>query len=153
MSREQMLYQIYYSYRLHALFGVLTGRIDRTLSFLLLLFGSSVMGNIGYPVIIGFSIAAITAIKMAFTFETTSESARKQAMLYLNLMTSQALTMPLDDLASEIKSIQKNDLSVWHSLVNPSELRTRITLGEPSDIRLSKWEKFLAFLAGDLPTL
>ncbi|CAM8443094.1 hypothetical protein [Morganella morganii] len=151
MNRAQLLYQIYYSYRLHTMFSVLLGRIDKTLSFLLLLLGSSVIGNIGNHVFIGICIAIITSIRMAFSFEKASESARKQAMSYLNLYTSKVLTIPEDQLIEKLMSIQASDSNVWISLVSAAEIRTRLTFDEPIETTLSFWEKFMAFLSGDLP--
>lgn len=153
MNRAQLLYQIYYSYRLHTMFSVLLGRIDKTLSFLLLLLGSSVIGNLGNHVFIGICIAVITSIRMAFSFEKASESARKQAVSYLNLYTSKALTSPEDQLTDELMNIQACDSNVWISLVNAAEIRTQLTFGEPIKAKLSCWEKFMAFLSGDLPKI
>lgn len=153
MNRAQLLYQIYYSYRLHSMFSVLLGRIDKILSFLLLLLGSSVIGNLGNQVFIGISIAVITSIRMAFSFEKASESARKQAINYLNLYTSKALTLPEKQLTEELMNTQVSDSNVWISIVNAAEIRTRLTFGEPIEVKLSFWEKFMSFISGDLPKL
>ncbi|USS95161.1 hypothetical protein M5J15_11110 [Serratia symbiotica] len=87
MNREDMLYQTLYSYRLKKMFSTLKGRIDKGLSFLLILLGSSVIAGFGYPVSIGFAIAGITSIKIAFHFETASEYSQKQAASYLKPIT------------------------------------------------------------------
>ncbi|CAG9424526.1 hypothetical protein NVI2019_NGLDDFDA_02392 [Providencia alcalifaciens] len=150
MNRAQLLYQIYYSYRLHTMFSVLLGRIDKLLSCLLLLLGSSVIGSLGNQVFIGICIAVITSIRMAFSFEKASESARKQAINYLNLYMSKA---PDEQLTEELISTQVSDSNVWISLVNAAEIRTQLTFGEPIEVKLSSWEKFMAFISGDLPKL
>ncbi|NGE23513.1 hypothetical protein G5637_33275, partial [Klebsiella pneumoniae] len=127
--------------------------IDKTLSFLLLLLGSYVIGNLGNHVFIGISIAIITSIRMALSFEKASESARKQAISYLNLYTSKAQTSPEDQLTDELMCIQAGDSNVWISLVSAAEIRTRLTFDEPIETTLSFWEKFMAFLSGDLPKI
>ncbi|WGM13596.1 hypothetical protein QE197_24415 (plasmid) [Arsenophonus nasoniae] len=148
MNREQLLYQIYYSYQLNSMFSVLLGRIDKFLSFLLILLSSSVIGNLGNQIFVGVCIAVITAVRMAFSFEKTAESARKQAVNYLNLYTSQALTAPESQLTEDLMYIQKEDPNIWLSLSNVADLRTRQILGEPVKNELSNWEKLTAFLSG-----
>ncbi|CAK8741645.1 hypothetical protein SODG_004962 [Sodalis praecaptivus] len=54
MSRENTVYAIYYSYVLHRIFSVITGRIDKVLTFCLLLLGSSVMASIGNPLLLAY---------------------------------------------------------------------------------------------------
>ncbi|WP_350305566.1 hypothetical protein [Photorhabdus viridis] len=147
MSRDNLLYQIYYSYQLHMMFSVLLGRIDKTLSFFLLLLGSSVIGNLGNQVIIGIAIAAITALRMAFSFEKTAESARKQSIRYLNLFTTQTFITSDQELSNQVSNIQNDDLSVWGSLSHPVDIITRKHLGEPVDIKLTRWEKFMSCIA------
>ncbi|MCT8350090.1 hypothetical protein LGZ99_23570 [Photorhabdus temperata] len=147
MSRENLLYLIYYSYQLHMMFSVLLGRIDKVLSFFLLLLGSSVIGNLGNQVIIGIAIAAITALRMAFSFEKTAESARKQSIRYLNLYTIHALTAPEQELANYVSDMQNDDHIVWSPLVNPADIITRKHLGEPVDIKLTRWERFMSCIA------
>lgn len=85
---------------------------------------------------------------MAFSFEKTAESARKQAVDYLNLYTSQSLTTPESQLTKELMCIQKEDPNIWHSLGNVADLRTRQILGEPVETELTRWEKLTAFLSG-----
>ncbi|HHR6380618.1 TPA: hypothetical protein ACS772_000293 [Providencia alcalifaciens] len=99
---------------------------------------------------IGICIAVITSIRMAFSFEKASESARKQAINYLNLYMSKA---PDEQLTKELISTQVSDSNVWISLVNAAEIRTQLTFGEPIEVKLSSWEKFMAFISGDLPKL
>ncbi len=50
MNREELLYQILYSHNLEKLYGTLTGRIDKILSFCLLLLGSAVVASTGHTV-------------------------------------------------------------------------------------------------------
>lgn len=153
MSREEILDRILYSHHFERLFCSLTGRIDKLLSFGLLLLGSSVISRSGNPLWVGLAIASITALQMAYQFGKSSEHARKQAKLYQSLYTErEALTDK--DLLSELKKIEDSDLSPWMVLSRPAILRTRIQQGifpdeyEPS---LTRMEKITAWFAGDLP--
>lgn len=80
-----MLYQTLYSCRFEKMFSTLTGRIDKGLSFLLILLGLSIIAGFGYPVAIGLDIARITSIKIEFHFEAASEHLQKQVAGCLKL--------------------------------------------------------------------
>lgn len=148
MSREDMLYQILYSHRLEKMFSTLTGRIDKGLSFLLILLGSSVIAGFGYPVGVGLAIAGISAFKMAFHFEAAAEHSRKQAASYLNLFNSQHLMDDDSDLLGAITRIQDDDHSPWAILIYPAMIATQIELGKTPSSKLSLTEKLFARASG-----
>jgi hypothetical protein len=129
------------------MFSILLGRIDKTLSFILLLLGSSVIGNLGNQVIIGVAIAAITALRMAFSFEKTAELAKKQSIRYLNLFTTQAFIASDQELSNQVSNIQNDDLSIWGSLSQPVDMITRKHLGETVDIKLTYWERLMSCIS------
>lgn len=148
MSREDMLYQILYSHRLEKMFSTLTGRIDKGLSFLLILLGSSVIAGFGYPVVVGLAIAGISAIKMAFHFEAAAEHSRKQAASYLNLFNSQHLIESDSNLLGAITKIQDDDHAPWAILTYPAMIATQIELGRTPSSKLSLTEKLFAKASG-----
>lgn len=145
MSRDESLYQIYYSYLLHRSFAILTGRIDKFMTFLLLLLGSSVMASIGNSVLIGFLIAAIAAMQNAFKPSSSSEASRIQAARYLNLYTENE-DLNRDELKDQKLSIQEDDLHPWLSVENIAEYRADIFLKNESSIVLNKFEKLIGFI-------
>ena len=146
MDRAQTLYTLYYSYRLLTMFSVILGRFDKFLSCMLLLLGSSVIGRVGNPLYIGLMIALITAFRMAYNYEATSESARKQASRYINLYTRNK-KFDDDSLTDELTLIQKDDPNPWSGLMNPANLQTNYHLTLDDSLKLGKWEKFLLFFA------
>ncbi|ELQ9307932.1 hypothetical protein R3D73_000844 [Serratia marcescens] len=148
MSREDMLYQILYSHRLEKMFSTLTGRIDKGLSFLLILLGSSVIAGFGYPVVVGLAIAGISAFKMAFHFEAAAEHSRKQAASYLNLFNTQHLMEDDSDLLGAITKVQDDDHAPWAILTYPAMIATQIELGRTPSSKLSLTEKLFARASG-----
>ncbi|CRL44572.1 hypothetical protein SGGMMB4_01740 [Sodalis glossinidius str. 'morsitans'] len=144
MSRENTIYAIYYSYVLHRIFSVITGRIDKVLTFCLLLLGSSVMASIGNPLFTGLCIATIAAVQNAFKFGAECESSRVQALRYVSLYTN---VEDYDDkeLLSQHSSIQKHDSTVWSSLETIAEYRTDMVLKGDSNIKMTTLEKALGF--------
>lgn len=148
MSREDMLYQVLYSHRLEKMFSTLTGRIDKSLSFLLILLGSSVIAGFGYPILIGLAIAGISAFKMAFHFEATAEHSRKQAASYLKLFNTHHLIESESDLLGAITKIQNDDHAPWAILTYPATVATQIELGKELSVKLTLTEKLFARASG-----
>ncbi|NIG74055.1 hypothetical protein F3J34_10655 [Klebsiella sp. Ap-873] len=148
MSRDEILYQIYYSYRLEKMFSSITGRLDKGLSFLLIILGSSVVGGFGYPVFIGLLIAGISAFKMAFHFEAASEHSKKQAAAYLKLYNTQHLIESDNDLLNSVTAIQDNDHAPWSILNYPAMVSTQIETGREQTSKLTPTEKIIAFICG-----
>ncbi|MGH1472825.1 hypothetical protein [Yersinia proxima] len=148
MSREDMLYQIMYSHYLEKMFSIFTGRLDKTLSFALILLGSSVMANFDHTIIIGLAIAVISAVKMAFTFEATAEHSRKQAAMYLKLFNIQHQIASDEELLKEIQNIQDGDYSPWLVFTYPAMLRAKTDLGISNEIKLTRIEKLIARVSG-----
>lgn len=148
MSREDMLYQILYSHHLEKMFSVINGRIDKCLSFLLFLLGSSVIAGLGYPVMIGLLIAGISAIKMAFHFEAAAEHSRKQAAAYLRLYTTQNQFITDTELQNAIADAQDGDHLPWPALNHPAMITTQIELGISPTAKLTAIEKCFALCSG-----
>ena len=145
MTRQDSLYQIYYSYLLHRSFATLTGRIDKFITFLLLLLGSSVMASMGNSMLIGLLIAGIAAIQNAFKPSSSSEACKVQASRYLNLYTEHEVLN--NDEVTELKlSIQKDDQHPWLSVERIAEYRADTDLKNKSLIVLSKFEKLISLI-------
>ncbi|EAC1133926.1 hypothetical protein DU258_21115 [Salmonella enterica subsp. enterica] len=148
MNREELLYQILYSHNLEKLYGTLTGRIDKILSFCLLLLGSAVVASIGHPVATGLFIAGITALRMAFRFEAASEHARRQSGAWLKLFNTQHQTLSDDDLLCAVTSLQEADSAVWSVLIRPAMILTQSEQGKTQREKLTPAERLFAFFSG-----
>ncbi|HAT1511891.1 TPA: hypothetical protein I8W54_000160 [Morganella morganii] len=148
MTREQLLQQIYFSYKLNSIVSVTFNRIDKILSFLLLLLGSSVIGSLGNNIFLGLCIATITAVRMAWPLEKTAENARKQSVAYLNLYTVQATFDSDEKLTNALTLIQKDDLIPWWSLYRIAEISYQDDFGIDHEFTLSTLEKSIAFFSG-----
>ncbi|WP_448512342.1 hypothetical protein [Photorhabdus laumondii] len=152
MSREDLLYQIYYSYCIEKMLSVITDKINWTSSFILILLGSTI-AIIGayYTVFAGLLITAIATMKIMFSFEVISERANKQAARYLMLYNTSHLIISDEELLNRLVDIQDDDNRPWTSLVYPAMLQASQVLGRPTDIQLTRYEKLMAFLAGSVP--
>ncbi|MDV2871356.1 hypothetical protein [Phytobacter diazotrophicus] len=142
MSREETIFAIYYSHELQRITSVVTGRIDKVLTFALLLLGSSVMASVGNSVFIGFCVAIIAALQNTFKLGAKSESSRSRSQQYLNLYTASE-TMSFEVLLTQFMGLQENDITTWLSLENIAEYRSERTLKGSSSIKLSSFEKVI----------
>lgn len=145
MSREETVFAIYYSHELQRVISVATGRIDKVLTFSLLLLGSSVMASAGNPVFIGFCVAVIAALQNAFKFGAESKASRSRSQLYLNLFTASE-NLTTEELSTQFIEIQKNDANAWSSMENIAEYRSEQTLKGASSIELTIFERFVSAL-------
>lgn len=146
MNREEMLYQIYFSYCVELKFSRIMSRIDKSLSFALILLGSSVIGRAGDPFWIGLSVAAISAIKMAFHFEASASQAKKHANAYLKLYNLSENEPSDSSLQNKIVALQEGDSDVWSVLITPAGCATRSALGKPKTTKLNFKEKLFDLL-------
>ncbi len=148
MSREDMIYQILYSHRLEKIFSTITGRIDKGLSCLLIILGSSVVAGFSYPAVTGLLIAGISAAKMSFHFEAAAEHSRKQAANYLKLFNTQHLIETDADLLEAITKIQDDDHTPWAVLNYPAMIATQIEMGRTPTSKLTFAEWLCAQASG-----
>lgn len=154
MNRNSLIEQILFSHYFEKMFSVLTDRIDKFLSLMLLLLGSSAMADITNPVIVGMLVAAISALQLIYQFGKSSEHSKKQAAAYQKLF-SVADTIDSDDeLRERLLAIEEDDQSPWRILENPAIIRSGIKLGlriDEINSSMNRFEKAVAWLAGDLP--
>ncbi|AVI89760.1 TPA: hypothetical protein ACN68R_000887 [Klebsiella pneumoniae] len=151
MSRHDLIFDIHYSYYLEKMFATLTGRIDRFMTFLIILSGCGVFVSITGYVWFGAFIAALSVSQVVYQFSRSSGIATEQARLYLELITDEP-SLTHEELLARFKHLQNADSKPWGCLELPAQKRATIVLGFPDTYReLSKQERIAAWLAGDLP--
>ncbi|CDL80097.1 hypothetical protein [Xenorhabdus cabanillasii] len=133
MSRDQILERILYSHYLEQVYSTATGRVDKFISVLMFIFGSTIVFN-GNPYVFGFLIVALTAIQTNFQFALKSGLAKKKAADYLKLHT---LESKYDDqaLMDKLLELEGSDEILWSSLQNIAVLKTQIKLEVQPDLQ------------------
>lgn len=151
MSRQDLIFDINYSYYLEKMFSTLTGRIDRIMTFLIILSGCGVFVSITGYVWFGAFIAALSISQVVYQFSRSSGVATEQARIYLELITDEE-SLTDEELQARFKQLQSVDSKAWGCLELPAHKRTAIALERPDTTReLASLEKLAAWLAGDLP--
>lgn len=151
MTRHEVIFDLTYSYRLEKMYSVLTGRIDRAITFIIIVAGCSVFASLYHLAWFGALIAGLSICQVVYQFGRYSGISEEQAKKYL-LLKSEAHELNDVELIHRFKALQNLDSSPWGVLCNAAHKRACYMLGfDDSIAKLTALEKAFAWLAGDLP--
>lgn len=151
MNRDDIIFDIHYSHYLEKMFATFTGRIDRIITFIIILSGCGVFVSVTGYFIVGALIAALSICQVVFQFSRASGIAAEHARKYLALITDEP-ELTNEELLSRFKLLQDSDSEPWGSLKPAAHKRASIVLGRTDNSRaLTRKEAFFARLGGDLP--
>ncbi|WP_416778172.1 hypothetical protein ACNFJN_08260 [Xenorhabdus budapestensis] len=151
MSRNDIIFDINYSFYLENLFGTLMGRIDKFISITLIVLGGSVFSHFGNVFIFGFLVAVISAAQFIYQPGRASGISDEQAKKYRQLITIEP-TLADEELTRRFSEIQSLDSKPWSVLQSAAYKRASIKLGlEDKTAALTRPESIWAWIAGDLP--
>lgn len=151
MNRDDIIFDIHYSHYLEKMFATLTGRIDRIITFIIILSGCGVFVSMTGYFIVGALIAALSICQVVFQFSRASGIAEEHARKYLSLITDEP-ELTKEDLLARFKLLQDTDSNPWGSLQAAAHKRASIALGRTDNSRaLTRKESIMSWLAGDLP--
>ena len=143
-------FDIRYSFHLENMHATLCSRIDRVLAFSQLVLGSSVFANVEHAAIIGALMAVLAALSFVYQFGASAMKAGIQAKNYKAMLYSDENE---DELKARFIACQDNDSDAFGVLRNAAHIRASIACEIADSYRLSSFEKFAAWLAGDLPVI
>ena len=143
-------FDIRYSFHLETMHATLCNRIDRMLTFSQLVLGSSVFANVEHAAIIGALMAVLAALSFVYQFGASAMKAGIQAKNYKAMLYSDDSE---DELKARFVACQDNDSDAFGVLRNAAHIRASIACEIADSYRLSSFEKFAAWLAGDLPVI
>nr|WP_154927770.1 hypothetical protein [Pantoea agglomerans] len=152
MKRYELEYSMYYSYYLEKMYATLTGRIDKGISFLLLLSGSAVFASFGSNVFFGFFVAFLTCLSLIYEFGKKSSAALEHSKAYHELIIIKD-TLSEDELLSRFKAINKNDNPVWNCLSVAARKRAILAIHGKNEevVYYTPLQYIMSWLAGDKP--
>lgn len=153
MSSQDPIFTITYSYYLNEMQSVFFDRIDKFISFLLIVLGSSVMASGFNLFITGLFIASLSAFQFIYQPGKASYLANSRAKQYLSLKyNAESQKLEDDEIDKKLSDLLQNDIPTLGTLCNPAFKRASIQLDLNDDTELSKFESFISWIAGDLPT-
>ncbi|EKN6210047.1 MULTISPECIES: hypothetical protein [Yersinia] len=153
MTRNDLEYNIYYSHYLEKMFSVITGRIDKFISFSLLMSGSAVFASFGSNVFFGFLVALLSSIALIYEFGKKSSASLEQSKSYHSLIIN-IPELSDDQLRQKFSDINSKDGTIWNCLSVAARKRTMQALyGEiDKNTRYTKFQYLMSWLAGDAPS-
>ncbi|HII2830743.1 TPA: hypothetical protein ACY0A3_004765, partial [Escherichia coli] len=106
---------------------VATGRLDKLLSVVSIILGSSVIGGF-IPEISGVFIVVIATVQTIYGFGQKSGNAMRKSAEYLQLF-DDAEKYSDSELKMQLKILEKTDDHIWSSLKDIAILKTQIKIG------------------------
>lgn len=149
MTRDEIAFSISYSIRLEKMQSTFLARIDRASNFCQLLLGIAVIAT-NLPILTGILVSTLAAFSFVYQPAIKSIEARAQKQKYEKLQGIFA-TLTDKELTAQFGEIQATDSLVIGSLMHPAHFSEYIRLGKNPDYELTRFEKLVAFIAGDLP--
>ncbi|MFS1539307.1 MAG: hypothetical protein ACL7BU_12210 [Candidatus Phlomobacter fragariae] len=151
MNRQDMIFDINYSYYLETMFSTFTGRIDKLIAIILFILGGSVFTPFSNLFLFGSLVSLLSAIQYFYAFSKHSCYSNAQAKKYLTLIRN-APQLSDAELHQKINELEKADTKPYGIFANAAYKRARIRLGlNNENSKLTFIESLFAFFAGDLP--
>ncbi|EKZ6149710.1 hypothetical protein EGH67_05915 [Klebsiella aerogenes] len=151
MCRDDVIFDLHYSYFLENMFSTLMGRMDKTMSLFLIVLGGTAFAPFSNAFVFGVSVATLSAAQFIFQPGKQEGISSEHAKKYLQLI---SISDSLDDeiLLNRFNELQSLDSRPWGVLKNAAQRRATIALGL-HDIQpeLTRWESLWSWFAGDLP--
>ncbi|MFP3014482.1 MAG: hypothetical protein ACEY29_02370 [Arsenophonus sp.] len=147
---EHVKFKVNYSMYLAEMTEIFNRRINQFLTFLQILLGASVFGNIQYGWLLGFFISSISAIQLTIKFGEIAGNSKSQVRIY-RMLANELCKLSEDQINSKINEIEKNNSRTLISLYKLAKKRTSIALygiDKEDDNTLTRWEQIVYFISG-----
>lgn len=150
MTRDDVEFDIYYSYFLEKMNYTLLNRIDKGITLVLIVLGFSVFAPFSNMFIFGVSVAILSVLQLVYQFGQEAGLSKEQMRQYKRMLIEFS-TLSDDDLRARYLKIQDADSNPWRSLQDAAFKRTCIALGRNDDSDMTFTHSMIAWFAGDLP--
>lgn len=158
-NRPNLELEVAYSLCFEKLMYKFFGRIDKLISFFLILSSMTAIGSIGGLVngtFSGIFLAVITAIQIIYTPSAKTQAAKDNHLLYCKLYKKMG-SMSDEEIANHLADLAKYDTDEIGFLSHPARLSALAMLGMtpnrhyPEERKLRLSEYLAALFAGELP--
>ena len=150
MSQERVSdakFNLYNSFCVEEACEAFNRRLDRFLAFLLLVLGASIISSLTSRTVVGLLVAIISGLQITYKFGEKAGKSKSQKLKYAELM-SVCDSMTEKALSSKLATACISDSSVSGWMQAVGHKKACIMLGEPTDVKLTKWQRFLATIFG-----
>ena len=152
MNKWELEYWTGYSARLERMHAVLLGRFDKLASGLQFIAGMTICADIANTKWAGALMAVLSVATFTLQPGTKAAEATNQARAYQSFGL-RIKSLSIVDAREQFAKIQEGDSPVLGALCSAAEYGELLRLGATPPFRLSRRERILAWLGGDLPQL
>ena len=154
-NRNDLVFELYYSYNLENLNYHLNDRLNKLLITIQLLLSSAVFGDLDrfFPdfhlnIIIGFILAILSVLSLVYGFGEKAALSKVAQAQYQPLLKSFS-TMTDDELNQELVATDLLNNNITGALTDIAHKRAAIQLGLEDDTKLSFYQSFVAKFCGE----
>lgn len=150
MTRDELAFDIHYSFFLEKMNYTLLNRIDKSITLVLIVLGFSVFAPYSNMFIFGASVAILSVLQLVYQFGQEAGLSKEQMRQYKRLIVEFS-SLSDDELRTRFLKVQDADSNPWRSLQDAAFKRTCIALGRVDESEISFMHSVIAWFAGDLP--
>ncbi|TCL06858.1 hypothetical protein [Sodalis ligni] len=150
MDRDDLEFDVNYSYFLERMNHTLLTRIDKGITLVLIVMGFSVFSPYSNIFIFGVIVAFLSVAQLVYQFGQEAGLSKEQMRQYKRLLVEMP-SLDTDELRARYLKTQDADSNPWKSLEEAAFKRTCIALSRSDDTKLSWKQGVIAWIAGDLP--
>ncbi|MCT8823507.1 hypothetical protein KZ326_03925 [Glaesserella parasuis] len=154
-SREDLVFELYYSYNLENLHYHFNARINNLLTVIQLLLSSAIIGDLGryFPNInitigIGVILALLSTLSLVYRFGEKSVASRIATNRY-SAVIHRYTSMTNDELAEILFEYSSTDNAISGALSRIAYKRSTIQLSGKDDTQLTCYQSFIAKFCGE----
>ncbi|HEF0076127.1 TPA: hypothetical protein R8G76_001384 [Citrobacter youngae] len=153
MTRDDLEFDIHYSYFVEKMNFTLFNRIDKAITLALIVLGFSVFAPYSNLFVFGFFVALLSVLQLVYQFGQTAGFSKEQFKKYSKLLVN-FNELSDAELREQIIKAQNADNLPWQSLEYAAHNRACIFLGKTENLyRLNFRQKCICFIAGDIPNV
>ncbi|QLR42754.1 hypothetical protein HV346_08755 [Enterobacter sp. RHBSTW-00994] len=119
MSRDDLNFNIYYSYILERMNYTLLSRIDKCITLVLIVLGFSVFAPFSNYFFFGVVVAALSVFQLVYRYGEEAGISKEQMKQYKKLLVS-APSLSDEELQAQYISVQNTDSNPWRTLEHPA---------------------------------
>ncbi|MEC3935676.1 hypothetical protein VOF76_05785 [Leclercia adecarboxylata] len=151
MTREDLEFDVTYSYFIEKMNYRLLTRIDKAISLSYIVLGCSVFTKYNNLFLFGVVVTILSVLQVVYQFGLEAGLSKEQMRQYKRLLVKMSDHSDTE-LRNQFLKIQDADSSPWQSLEEAAHIRASIALGREVDKSLSVKSRVVAWIAGDLPS-
>ncbi len=147
-ERDDIIFKIHYSLTYDAMNEVFYQRLDTAISFICIIFGATVVGNLGFEYLTGITIVIASTLAILIKPGEKAAQFRNSKKSYIRL--SELLPGDNEELKAKFAALQENDHEGVNAFRSAAYIRAGLITGrDVANEKLSTFEYYMSKLGGE----